>query len=103
MFQECKFQQQPEVRMVQLNHLLENRTIPNDPLFPNQWHFLNNGTSGGLADADMDADQAWDITTGGLTPAEVRKLKYQADTDMLVAAFHRDQLRPCYDIYPQYT
>lgn len=32
-------------------------------------------------------------TAGGLSTAEVRRLKYQADTDLLVAAFHRDQLR----------
>jgi serine protease len=60
---------QPEVRVAQLNHLLDNRGIPNDPLFPKQWHFINDGASGGVFDADMDADQAWDITTGGLTPA----------------------------------
>jgi len=60
---------QPEVRVAQLNHLLENRGIPNDPYFPDQWHFLNNGIPNGVFDADMDADQAWDITTGGLTPA----------------------------------
>jgi serine protease len=63
------FQQQPEVRMAQLNHMLENRTIPNDPLFPKQWHFLNDGASGGVFDADMDAEQAWEISTGGLSPA----------------------------------
>ncbi|MBC7775127.1 MAG: S8 family serine peptidase, partial [Phycisphaerae bacterium] len=28
-----------------------------------------NGANGGLLDADLDAEQAWDITTGGLTPA----------------------------------
>ncbi|MFN5908037.1 MAG: hypothetical protein ACK5A3_18450, partial [Planctomyces sp.] len=33
-----------------------------------------------------------DQTPGSLTPAEVRRLKYQAETDTLVAAFHRDQL-----------
>lgn len=61
--------QQPEIQAAQFNHILENRTIPNDPLFPQQWHFLNDGASGGVFDADMDAEQAWEITTGGLTPA----------------------------------
>ena len=79
---------QPEVRLVQFNHILENRsvphmdkevgriythaedsTLPNDPLFPHQWHLLNDGQAGGIFDADLDAEQAWDITTGGLTPA----------------------------------
>lgn len=42
-------------------------TIPNDLSFPLQWNFYNDGTTGGIADADIDADEAWDITTGGLT------------------------------------
>ncbi len=38
--------------------------IPNDPLFPNQWHLNNTGQSGGTVDADIDAPEAWDITLG---------------------------------------
>lgn len=64
---------QPEVRLAQFNHLLENRSaplgaIPNDPLFAQQWHHINTGSGGGLAGADMDSDLAWNITTGGLSP-----------------------------------
>ena len=62
-------QQQPEVRMVQFNHLLENRTVPDDPFFSQQWHMLNNGSAGGVPDADLDAQHAWEISTGGLSPA----------------------------------
>ena len=43
--------------------------LPNDPLFSNQWHLLNPGSPGSLADADLDAEEAWEIATGGLTPA----------------------------------
>jgi hypothetical protein len=39
-------------------------TIPNDPLFGEQWHLRNTGASGGTTDADADASWAWDITTG---------------------------------------
>ena len=60
---------QPEVRSAQFNHFLENRTTPDDPLFPQQWHLRNDGANGGVFDADLDAEQAWEITTGGLTPA----------------------------------
>jgi hypothetical protein len=73
---------QPEVRAAQLNHLVENRSaalltgkphlndlLPNDPLFPQQWQYVNTGANGGLPDADLDAEMAWDIATGGLTPA----------------------------------
>jgi subtilisin family serine protease len=37
---------------------------PNDPLYGNQWHLKNTGQTGALADADVDADLAWDTTTG---------------------------------------
>jgi serine protease len=60
---------QPEVRSAQFNHLLENRTLPNDPFFPQQWHLRNDGSLGGVFDADLDAEQAWEISTGGITPA----------------------------------
>lgn len=66
---------QPEVRMAQYNFLLENRAtlpydiIPNDPLFAQQWQYVNTGSNGGVPDADLDAELAWDIATGGLTPA----------------------------------
>lgn len=39
-------------------------SIPNDPLFSNQWHLNNTGQGGGTPDADVDAPQAWDITMG---------------------------------------
>ncbi len=45
------------------------QTLPNDPLFAQQWHHLNNGAQGGLSNADLDAELAWAFATGGLTPA----------------------------------
>ncbi len=54
---------------VQLNHTVEFRnTTPNDVGFNQQWQYVNTGQSGGTAGADLDADLAWDVTTGGLTP-----------------------------------
>jgi subtilisin family serine protease len=41
--------------------------IPNDPLFAQQWALQNVGQAGGFVDMDMDADQAWDQTTGSAT------------------------------------
>jgi len=56
------------VMEAQLNHILKDRgTIPNDPDIGQQWHWINNGQSGGTSDADVDADLAWDLTTGGVT------------------------------------
>ncbi len=58
----------PAVKVVQVNHILSKReTIPDDPEFGTQWHWVNTGQSGGTADADIDMDLAWDITTGGTT------------------------------------
>jgi subtilisin family serine protease len=38
--------------------------IPDDPLFPRQWGLNNTGQGGGIPDADIDAPEAWEITTG---------------------------------------
>jgi len=38
--------------------------VPNDPLYNLQWHLENNGIAGGTVDADVDAEGAWDLTTG---------------------------------------
>ncbi len=37
---------------------------PNDPFYTQQWGLNNTGQSGGVADMDMNAPEAWDITTG---------------------------------------
>ena len=54
---------------VKPNRRITPRTIPNDPDLTKQWQYINYGLSGGVADADMDMEQAWDIATGGLTPS----------------------------------
>jgi subtilisin family serine protease len=40
------------------------QTIPNDPRFNDQWGLNNTGQTGGTGDADIDAPEAWDISTG---------------------------------------
>ncbi|MEL7534983.1 MAG: S8 family serine peptidase, partial [Bacteroidota bacterium] len=59
------------VNWVQYNHYLDSRgstaTIPNDTQFSSQWNFDNTGQNGGTADADVDAVEAWDLSTGGLS------------------------------------
>ena len=63
-----ELQKLPEVNVAQVNHKVELRsTTPNDASFTNQWSLNNTGQSSGTADADIDAVEAWDITTGGLT------------------------------------
>ncbi|PCH94413.1 MAG: hypothetical protein COB85_05645 [Bacteroidetes bacterium] len=52
----------------QFNHFIQQRdTIPNDPRFGDQWDMNNTGQSGGVLDADIDAIEAWDTATGGVT------------------------------------
>ncbi|HEV8606295.1 MAG TPA: S8 family serine peptidase [Tepidisphaeraceae bacterium] len=46
------------------NFLLHAATIPNDSFFPNQDDLNNTAQSGGNFDADIDAPEAWDLTTG---------------------------------------
>ncbi len=62
---------QPELDVAQADHYLGLRSnlLPNDPLFNEQWQYVNNGTNGGLPNADIDAELAWNIGTGGLTMA----------------------------------
>lgn len=65
--------QQPEIQMAQFNHKVEERSfppdiLPDDPLFDQQWQHLNSGAGGGVPNADLDSDMAWNITTGGVTP-----------------------------------
>ncbi|MBT8195450.1 MAG: S8 family serine peptidase, partial [Bacteroidia bacterium] len=54
-------------KVVQFNHVVSLRTTPNDAQFTSQWQYINTGANGGTIDGDIDADSAWDITTGGLT------------------------------------
>lgn len=53
--------------LAQFNHFVEMRAMPNDEQFSSQWQYLNTGQSGGTEGADIDADLAWDVTTGGIT------------------------------------
>jgi hypothetical protein len=55
------------VAIAQFNHYVQERMIPNDTRFAEQWDKHNTGQTGGTPDADIDAPEAWDITTGGTT------------------------------------
>lgn len=66
-----------QVAIAQLNHYVEERVIPNDANYAaNQWNMNNIAQTGGTVDADIDAEEAWNITTGGVT----------ADGDTIVVA-----------------
>ncbi|MEO8446921.1 MAG: S8 family serine peptidase, partial [bacterium] len=56
-----------DVAIAQFNHRFQERVIPNDTRFAEQWDKNNTGQSGGTVDADIDAPEAWEISTGGVT------------------------------------
>ncbi len=54
-----------DVLYVEPNFLYStDQTIPDDSKFNFLWGLHNTGQAGGTADADIDAPEAWDITTG---------------------------------------
>lgn len=59
-------------KAVQFNHYVEERVLePNDPSYVDgtQWDMNNTGQNGGTSDADIDAPEAWELCTGGITSA----------------------------------
>jgi serine protease len=63
-----KLRLHPLVRSAQFNHRLHFRELlPDDPSFSNQWYLHNTGLGNQLADADIDAEIAWDHSSGGIT------------------------------------
>jgi subtilisin family serine protease len=68
----------PDVLYAEPNYIRRRDvTVPNDPQFGSLWGLRNTGQTGfndatqqsepGRVDADIDADEAWDITTGSRT------------------------------------
>lgn len=57
----------PAVLQAQFDHLPTLRTTSDDPQLTQQWQWINLGQTGGLEDADIDADEAWSFTQGGVT------------------------------------
>lgn len=58
------------IETIQKNHKVQLRSetkTPNDTKFGDQWFYHNTGQSGGTADADIDAAEAWALSTGGTT------------------------------------
>lgn len=54
----------PQVQYAEPDYVVHRTVIPNDPSFGSLWGLHNTGQSGGVVDADIDAPEAWDTTTG---------------------------------------
>ena len=59
----------PNVLFAELNGIFYAIGAPNDSRSREQWQFNNSGQTGGTIDADMDAFEAWDVTTGSSSVA----------------------------------
>jgi subtilisin family serine protease len=55
---------QPEIAAVEDDTVVRALCTPDDPRFGEQWSLLNTGQGGGTVGADIEADNAWSITTG---------------------------------------
>ncbi|MCE9685729.1 S8 family serine peptidase [Shewanella sp. AS16] len=56
--------QHPAVKYAEPDYLIRAIGTPDDPDFVSLWGMHNTGQNGGTAGADIDAVEAWDITTG---------------------------------------
>ncbi len=54
----------PAVRAVEPDYLVRGIGTPDDASFGQLWGLHNTGQTGGTADADIDAPEAWNISTG---------------------------------------
>ena len=58
------YQQDPNVLYAQADHRVSLQLVPDDPFFDVLYAMDNTGQGDGLLDADIDAVEAWDVTTG---------------------------------------
>lgn len=58
------YQVEPDVEYAEANYRFTVQTTPNDSYFNYLWGLYNTGQTGGTSGADVNAPQAWDITTG---------------------------------------
>ena len=57
--------QDPRTKYAELNHTGRGgNTLPNDTFVGEQWHISNTGQTEGVVDADIDAAEGWEVTTG---------------------------------------
>ncbi|HEX8476428.1 MAG TPA: S8 family serine peptidase [Pyrinomonadaceae bacterium] len=54
----------PDVLYAEPNYVRRASRTPNDPRYAEMWALKNTGQQGGVAGADIDAEPAWDVTTG---------------------------------------
>jgi subtilisin family serine protease/subtilisin-like proprotein convertase family protein len=58
------YQSNPNVLYAEPDYRVQLQSVPDDPMFSTQWEMDNQAQEGGVLDADIDAAEAWDKTTG---------------------------------------
>ena len=59
-----RLKRNPHVAYAEPNYILTADVIPNDPRLNELYGLINTGQTGGTADADIDAELAWGVSTG---------------------------------------
>jgi subtilisin family serine protease len=59
-----RYQRHPAVLYAEPNWIVDHQATPGDPRFADMWGLNNTGQSGGVPGADIDAVEAWNLTTG---------------------------------------
>ncbi|PKG85971.1 peptidase S8 [Colwellia sp. 75C3] len=59
-----KLRKNPAVLYAEPDYIVNASVMPDDSSFADLWGMNNTGQTGGVADADIDAPEAWDISTG---------------------------------------
>jgi serine protease len=54
----------PDVEYAQPNWIMSIGAVPNDPAFPQQWHYQDNGTGPGQVRGGINLPQVWDTNKG---------------------------------------
>ncbi len=59
-----RYKNHGKVEYIEPDYIVEALEVPDDPMFDQLWGLLNTGQTGGTPDADIDADDAWNVGTG---------------------------------------
>ncbi len=59
-----RYENSPVVEYAEPDFLVFPDKTPNDPRYPGQWGLNNTGQTGGTANSDIDAPEAWEGLTG---------------------------------------
>ena len=60
----ARLRRDPAIRVAEPDYIVHAQGVPNDASFSRLWGMHNTGQTGGTLDADIDAPEAWDTTTG---------------------------------------